>query len=129
MSRQRRCIYYEWAHPISMQVVTGAEDRADCDLVHAIGAQQTKPYIGLCLTAKGSYSRVLNRRFTPVTHALMEAAAPGQLSAEELMQIRVRDGLAEQREYFLFGTPISQSLSPSMHNKAYKVGAYCGLRV
>jgi hypothetical protein len=156
--------------------VTGAEGRADCDLVHTIGAQQTKPYIGLCLTDKGSYSRVLNRRFTPVTHALMAAAAPGQLSAEELMKIRVADGLAKQRythshthtsiythtytyththththiythththtyththiyththtyinthtysrEYFLFGTPISQSLSPSMHNKAYGV--------
>ena len=116
--------FYMVKYAMIIQVVTGAEGRADCDLVHAIGALQTKPYIGLCLTSKGSYSRVLNRRFTPVTHALLAAAAPGQLSAEELMKIRVQDGLVERKEYFLFGTPISQSLSPAMHNKAYQVETY-----
>ncbi|CAM9660997.1 unnamed protein product, partial [Heterosigma akashiwo] len=44
------------------------------------------PYIALCLGEKGQLSRVLNRRFTPVTHrALPFVAAPGQLAAAEIM--------------------------------------------
>lgn len=59
---------------------------------------------------------MLNRRFTPVTHPLMATAAPGQLSVSELMSRRLQEHLISPRNFYLFGTPIQQSLSPSMHN-------------
>lgn len=103
-----------------LKVVTGAINDADCELIHQIGQQQRKPYIGLCLGAAGQLSRVLNKRFTPVTHASLTAAAPGQLSVEQLMQRRSDIGLIHPKQFYLFGMPIQQSLSPSMHNAAFK---------
>ena len=119
-----------------LKVVTGAAGDADCDLIHSVGTRVATEagyappgggeglYIGVCLGAAGSRSRVLNRRFTPVTHPLMATAAPGQLSVEQLMQQRAALGLITPKEFFLFGTPIQQSLSPAMHN-----GAYTALRL
>lgn len=105
-----------------LKVVTGARNDEDCDLIYRICSSNrySKPYIGLCLGEIGSRSRVLNERFTPVTHPLMAKAAPGQLSAEELMVRRKSLGLVTQKNYYLFGTPIKQSMSPAMHNSAFR---------
>ena len=104
-----------------LKAVTGAANNDDCELIHTSGAanKDGMPYIGVCLGAAGARSRVLNRRFTPVTHALMAVAAPGQLTVDQLMDARVKEGLLTPKQYFLFGTPIQQSLSPAMHNGAF----------
>jgi len=102
-----------------LKVVTGAVNDDDCRRIHDVGAHLSKPYIGVCLGAAGSFSRVLNRRFTPVTHECMAVAAPGQLTVKELMTRRLEAGLLAPRQHFLFGTPIQQSLSPAMHNAAF----------
>merc|ERR1712066_177958 len=48
-----------------------------------------KPFIAMCLSEVGSFSRVLNRTLTPVTHPDMPAkAAPGQLSIQEIQFAR-----------------------------------------
>jgi len=89
--------------------------------IHRVGESlQQSPYIGVCLGAAGAQSRVLNKRFTPVTHALMATAAPGQLTVEQLMKARVEQGLCVPKNFHLFGTPIQQSMSPAMHNGAYE---------
>eukprot|EP01035_Chromulina_nebulosa_P026187 gene26187-34253_t len=106
-------------HADMLKVVTGATNNDDCLRVHRIGEKQNKSYIGLSLGAAGAYSRVLNKRFTPVTHGLLAIAAPGQLTVEELMKRRVESGLLVPRKYYLFGSPIQQSLSPAMHNGAF----------
>lgn len=113
-------------HADVLKVVTGAASNADCELIHTSGSavHGSKPYIGVCLGAAGARSRVLNRRFTPVTHALMALAAPGQLTVDQLMDARQSEGLCTPKQYFLFGTPIQQSLSPAMHN-----GAFAALRL
>jgi pentafunctional AROM polypeptide len=113
------CDLFGAAHVL--KAVTGAANDADCQLIHAAGAAGPggKPYIGVCLGADGARSRVLNRRFTPVTHKLMAAAAPGQLTVEQLMERRAQEGLLAAKQYYLFGTPIQQSLSPAMHNGAF----------
>lgn len=108
-----------------LKVVTGASNDNDCHTIHEAGQIVTnnnvdKEYIGVCLGANGSLSRVLNRRFTPVTHPLMAAAAPGQLTVEQLMEKRVALGLCKPKNFYLFGSPIKQSLSPAMHNAAFK---------
>lgn len=83
------------------------------------------PYIGLCLTEAGKLSRVLNERYTPVTHdKLPFTAAPGQLSSSEIMRHRADLGLCPPRSFFLFGSPISASPSPDMHNAGFR---RCGL--
>lgn len=102
-----------------LKTVTGAANQADCELIHESGGSRSKPYIGVCLGADGSYSRVLNRRFTPVTHECMAVAAPGQLTVKQLMDQRISAGLLKPKNFFLYGTPISQSLSPAMHNAAF----------
>ncbi|RLN89902.1 hypothetical protein BBJ28_00010921 [Nothophytophthora sp. Chile5] len=56
--------------------------------------QQQMPIISLCTTEAGKLTRVLNRTLTPVTHPLLPAAAaPGQLSVEEIMTLRKQLGL------------------------------------
>eukprot|EP01041_Mallomonas_annulata_P008487 gene8487-17494_t len=108
------------------KVVAGAEDEQDCYKVHLEGQMHERrtgiPYIGLCLGLAGQLSRVLNRRFTPVSHPAMAAAAPGQMSAAELMARRLEMGMegATPLNMFLFGSPIAQSLSPAMHNAAFR---------
>ena len=109
-----------------LKVVTGASNKNDCELIHRIGADVSKeygniPYIGVCLGDNGAYSRVVNQHFTPVTHPLMATAAPGQLNVEQLMSSRLKEGLLKPKLFYLFGTPIKQSMSPAMHNGAYKV--------
>lgn len=106
-------------HADMLKVVTGAENDDDCRRVHEAGTALAKPYIGVCLGAKGSMSRVLNTRFTPVTHPLMASAAPGQLSAKQLMDLRQEMNLIAPKQFYLFGHPIQQSMSPAMHNAAY----------
>ena len=102
-----------------VKVVTGADSNVDCELLQARGKLQTKPWIGVCLGANGELSRVLNRYFTPVTHELMKAAAPGQLTVKSLMARRVSLNLIVPKQFYLFGNPIQHSLSPSMHNNAF----------
>ena len=105
-----------------LKVVTGAANEKDCQLIHEVGNSNVfgKPYIGLCLGPEGANSRVLNRRFTPVTHKLMSAAAPGQMTVEELMTARLEQNLIKPKQFYLFGNPIQQSQSPAMHNRAFK---------
>lgn len=102
-----------------LKVVTGAETDADCQRIHEVGRRQDRPYIGLCLGAAGAQARVLNRYFTPVTHELLAPAAPGQLTAAQLVARRLEQGLIVPKRYYLFGTPIAHSMSPAMHNGAF----------
>lgn len=103
------------------------------------------PLIGLCMGSSGRVTRVLNQHLTPVTHpALAAAAAPGQLSAAEIMQQRRSLGLLSSpfarhdaagsvvvaddapaalaescRQLMLFGHPVAASPSPAMHGAAF----------
>lgn len=96
--------------------------------------------IGLCAGESGKLSRVMNRFMTPVTHpALPFKAAPGQLSVEDILLLRKQLGIEFKgksqallftssnatvgdavQKYNLFGTPITHSLSPLLHNTGFK---------
>ncbi|CAO3574658.1 unnamed protein product [Mortierella alpina] len=81
---------------------------------------QDLPLIAMNMGAQGQLSRVLNNYLTPVTHPLLPVkAAPGQLSAREILMARSTIGLLPAKQFYLFGTPISQSLSPLMHNTSF----------
>ncbi|KZF25212.1 Pentafunctional AroM protein [Xylona heveae TC161] len=76
--------------------------------------------IAINMGEKGKLSRVLNTFLTPVTHpALPFKAAPGQLSAAEIRGVLSHIGEIEQKDFYLFGKPITASRSPALHNSLF----------
>jgi len=63
----------------------------------------------------------LNSTFSPVTHPLLpNKAAPGQLSFKEIQTALNLIGQLPSQKYYLFGTPISHSMSPTLHNTGFE---------
>ncbi|TDL20533.1 Pentafunctional AroM protein [Rickenella mellea] len=83
---------------------------------------QAKPLIAINMGYEGQISRVLNTTFSPVTHPLLNAkAAPGQLSFKQIQITRHLLGQLPAKRFFLLGTPISSSPSPTLHNTGFEV--------
>ncbi|KAJ3298949.1 3-dehydroquinate dehydratase (3-dehydroquinase) [Rhizoclosmatium sp. JEL0117] len=92
------------------------------ETVPTLGLQPVKPLIAVNMTAVGQVSRALNDYMTPVTHpALPIAAAPGQLSIKQIHETRYLLGLIAPKKFYLFGHPIAQSMSPTLHNAGFNV--------
>ena len=71
------------------------------------------PNIGLILGDVGQFSRIINLPFTPVTHeSLPTKAAPGQLTALEIMTTRLLTKIFESKKYAILGHNIAYSVSP-----------------
>lgn len=84
-------------------------------------AAHKTPIIAINMGPLGKLSRVLNGFLTPVSHPeLPFKAAPGQLSAVEIRQALSLIGELDERFFYLFGSPISQSRSPALHNTLFK---------
>ncbi|KAI7861702.1 EPSP synthase-domain-containing protein [Spinellus fusiger] len=82
--------------------------------------QQTKPMIAINMGSAGQLSRITNNCLTPITHpALPSKAAPGQLSLASIHQARHLLGLLPARNFWLMGTPIQHSMSPTLHNTGF----------
>lgn len=83
-------------------------------------SQHAVPLIAINMGELGQLSRIDNGFMTPVTHEkLATASAPGQLSAKQIRQGLTLHGLISPKKFFLFGTPITQSRSPAMHNTLF----------
>jgi pentafunctional AROM polypeptide len=79
------------------------------------------PSISLVLGEVGQFSRIINTHFTPVTHeSLPFKAAPGQLTANEIMATRLLTKLVTSQTYCILGHNIAYSVSPQMHNAAFE---------
>lgn len=84
-------------------------------------AAHATPLIAINMGEKGKLSRILNSFMTPVAHPdLPFKAAPGQLSAAEIRGSLSLLGEIEPKKFYLFGTPISASRSPALHNTLFK---------
>ena len=82
----------------------------------------TKPIIAINMGGEGQMSRILNPTFSPVSHPLLPSkAAPGQLSFRQIQQALHLIGCLPSRSFYLFGTPISQSMSPTLHNTGFDI--------
>ncbi|KAG6877429.1 hypothetical protein C0993_007480 [Termitomyces sp. T159_Od127] len=82
----------------------------------------SKPIIALNMGVEGQMSRILNSTFSPITHPLLPIkAAPGQLSFKQIQNALHLLGLLPARRFYLFGTPIAHSMSPTLHNTAFEV--------
>ena len=78
------------------------------------------PNISLILGEVGQFSRLLNFPFTPVTHeSLPFKAAPGQLTASEIMTARLLTNILDKKVYGILGHNIAYSVSPQMHSGAF----------
>ena len=87
-----------------------------------VAKHTTKPLIAINMGVQGQLSRVLNTCLTPVTHPLLPSkAAPGQLSFVEIQRALHLCGLLPARRFYIFGTPIAHSMSPTLHNTAFEV--------
>jgi len=79
------------------------------------------PHIGVILGEIGQYSRTLNIPFTPVTHeSLPFVAAPGQLSAKQLMANRSLVGMVPTLRFGILGHNIAYSVSPAMQGGGFE---------
>lgn len=83
------------------------------------------PLIAINMGNLGRLSRILNPFLTPVSHpALPMKAAPGQLSAAEIRAARFLIGIVDPKQYYIFGSPISASPSPALHNSLFKQSGF-----
>ncbi|RIA91003.1 Shikimate dehydrogenase [Glomus cerebriforme] len=81
-----------------------------------------KPIIAINMETEGQLSRILNQYFTPVTHPLLPSkAASGQLSVAEIHKGLHLIGQLPKKKFYLFGTPIAHSMSPTIHNTGFDV--------
>ncbi|KAK5988736.1 Pentafunctional AROM polypeptide [Cladobotryum mycophilum] len=84
-------------------------------------AAQKTPIIALNMGTIGKLSRILNGFLTPVSHPeLPFKAAPGQLSAVEIRRGLSLMGEIEDKTFYLFGKPITESRSPALHNSLFE---------
>ena len=82
--------------------------------------QPVIPNISLILGDVGSFSRVVNLPFTPVTHeSLPFKAAPGQMTANEIMAARILSQIMDKRKFVILGHNIAYSVSPQMQGAAF----------
>lgn len=81
-----------------------------------------KPIIAINMGREGQMSRIINATFSPVTHPLLpNKAAPGQLSFRQIQLALHLIGCLPSRSFYLFGNPISQSMSPTLHNTGFDI--------
>jgi pentafunctional AROM polypeptide len=78
------------------------------------------PLIAINMGELGKVSRIENMFMTPVSHPkLASAAAPGQLSAAQIRLGLSLHGVIAPKRFCIFGSPVSQSPSPRMHNALF----------
>lgn len=109
-----------------VKIIGKAESMADnfalFDFVSRVNeGDQAKPIIAINMGVEGQMTRVLNTTFSPISHPLLPSkAAPGQLSFVEIQRALHLLGQLPSRRFFLFGSSIQQSPSPTLHNTAFE---------
>ncbi|MGI8544397.1 MAG: shikimate dehydrogenase [Aridibacter sp.] len=86
---------------------------------------ENKQLIPIAMGEAGKWTRILGLAHgSPLTYASLETGnetAPGQISAKDLIDVyRVKQLNEQTGIYGIIGNPVSHSLSPYMHNAAFK---------
>ena len=103
-------------------VATSQEDNLTLlQFKKSVASRHQTPLIAINMGVDGQLSRIQNSFLAPVSHpALPFKAAPGQLSAAEIRSGLALHGAIKPMQYYLFGSPITQSKSPAMHNALFR---------
>jgi pentafunctional AROM polypeptide len=89
-------------------------------LVREHQAKSAKPLIAVAMGAQGQLSRATSP-ISFVTHELAPVSAgPGQMSLVQIHKILHMIGQLPKRNFYIFGDKIAHSLSPILHNAAFK---------
>jgi 3-dehydroquinate dehydratase/shikimate dehydrogenase len=108
-----------------MKIVVTAQKPADNVRVMALLKKTPRPTIAFCMGDLGTCSRVLGLRLgMPFTYAAFNKErqiAPGMLSYQYLQRTyQIESVNAETKVFGVIGDPVSHSLSPLIHNAAFR---------
>lgn len=111
--------------PDIVKLVTMANSPGDSVRMLQLVANAKVPTIGFCMGEYGVISRILCGKYgSPFTYATFSRErelAPGQLAFSEMSRIYRYDEIGpETPVYGVIGDPIAHSLSPLIHNLAFK---------
>lgn len=122
---------YEWMKETPASVIKIAVTAADLPDSIAIwkilerAASENKSFIPIAMGAAGKWTRILGLAHGAfMTYASLDACretAPGQVTAKELIEdYRARELDDKTEVYGILGHPVAHSVSPEMHNAAFK---------
>lgn len=108
-----------------VKIATMAHSIEDASRVLAVAAQAKVPTIAIAMGEIGHFTRILNAKYgAPFTYAGFNPErhfAPGMPWFEDLRRDYTYDYIDERTEvYAVLGDPIAQSLSPAVHNAAFR---------
>jgi 3-dehydroquinate dehydratase/shikimate dehydrogenase len=111
--------------PDIIKIVTMANSPTDMARMLRLVKDSTIPTAGFCMGEIGMPSRVLCGKYgSPLTYATFSESrelAPGQLSFQQMREIYNYDAVTENTRVFgVVGDPIAHSLSPLIHNFAFR---------
>ncbi len=117
--------------PDVVKIAVAAQQPSDNLRVLNLLANAPKPTVTICMGEIGGPSRVLCARYgAAYTYAVFNKefhVAPGMLSFDELKEVYHYDEInAQTKVYGVVGDPVSHSLSPLIHNAAFRqLGMNC----
>lgn len=101
-----------------------------CDTQDAVSSyfswikdHQNNSLIAHCTGNEGRDTRIYQSLFSPLIFLTIpntDSTASGQYTVNELNQIKTERGYILPKNFYLFGSPIQHSLSPSIHNSAFR---------
>ena len=111
--------------PDIIKLVTMANAPADNIRMLQLVSRASVPTIGFCMGELGVPSRILAGKFgAPFTYATFSkerTLAPGQLSFDDMRKVYRYDDIDRDTQiYGVLGDPIAHSLSPLIHNAAFR---------
>jgi 3-dehydroquinate dehydratase/shikimate dehydrogenase len=111
--------------PDVVKIATMANSTRDNSRILRLMHEAKIPTVGLCMGEIGTPTRILagcyGAPFTYATFHHERTLAPGQLTFREMLDVYHYDELNEETEvYGVIGDPIRHSLSPLIHNAAFR---------
>ncbi len=108
-----------------VKIATRAHSLADAMRVLEVASKMETPTIAIAVGEVGAFTRVLGAKYgAPFTYAnynVDRSFAAGMLRFEDLKRDYAYDRIdAETEVYAVIGDPIGQSLSPPVHNAAFR---------
>ncbi|NNE97538.1 MAG: type I 3-dehydroquinate dehydratase, partial [Pyrinomonadaceae bacterium] len=112
-----------------LKIAVQADDATDSielwNLLQVAPEEKKNYCLPIAMGEAGKWTRILGPAHgAPLAYASLEAGsptAPGQISAKDLIKVyRVKELNRDTDIYGVIGNPVSHSLSPYMHNAAFK---------